>query len=279
MIAVVALLVLPLWIGPVAKGVANSVVPGITGTGFNLGEFGLNPYVGTVHVGDMQLANPTNFSEKNAISLAKFDADFAMTSLFSGKKYRVESVELDGLVVYSDMTASNFRLIADNAMGGEKPAKKSEEAKPAAKPEAEKPAAESEQKGKGFQIDRLVIDNVTLKLGVVPVKLPTKIEVKDIGANSEDGASIQEVVAAVYAEILSAAGVVGGKLSDLGKGTVDAVKNIDLSAATQALNAGDIKGAQNAIKDVGKSLKEAVKVDGTKEALKEAGNNLKDLFK
>ena len=40
-IVVVALLALPLWIGPVAKGVANTVVPGITGTGFHLGEFGL----------------------------------------------------------------------------------------------------------------------------------------------------------------------------------------------------------------------------------------------
>ena len=64
---VVLLLALPLWIGPVVKGVANTVVPGITGTDFHLGEFGLNPYTGTLHVGDMQLANPTNFSEKNAV--------------------------------------------------------------------------------------------------------------------------------------------------------------------------------------------------------------------
>lgn len=274
-IVVVALLALPLWIGPVAKGVANSVVPNITGTAFNLGEFGLNPYVGTLHVGDMQLANPTNFSEKNAVSLTKFDADFAVSSLFGEKKYRVESVELDGLVVYSDMTASNFRLIADNAMGGGKKPAPAEKPEAAETPEkrAEEPAA------KGFQIDRLVIDNVTLKLGLVPVKIPTKIEIKDIGANSEDGASIQEVVAAVYAEILSAAGIVGGKLGDLGKGTVDAVKNIDLNAASKALNAGDIEGAKKALKDVRKDLKKAVKVDAAKEALKEAGNNLKDLFK
>ena len=50
---VVLLLALPLWIGPVVKCVANSVVPGITGTDFHLGEFGLNPYTGTLHVGDM----------------------------------------------------------------------------------------------------------------------------------------------------------------------------------------------------------------------------------
>ena len=56
-VVVVLLLALPLWIGPVVKGVANSVVPGITGTDFHLGEFGLNPYTGTLHVGDMQLAS------------------------------------------------------------------------------------------------------------------------------------------------------------------------------------------------------------------------------
>ena len=116
-LVVIALLALPLWIGPVVKGVANSVVPGITGTGFNLGEFGLNPYVGTLHVGDMQLANPTNFSEKNAVALDKFDADLAVTSLFGGKKICIESVDLDGLVVYTDPKMANFRKIAANAAG------------------------------------------------------------------------------------------------------------------------------------------------------------------
>ena len=140
-LVVIALLALPLWIGPVVKGVANSVVPGITGTGFNLGEFGLNPYVGTLHVGDMQLANPTNFSEKNAVALDKFDADIAVTSLFGGKKICIESVDLDGLVVYTDPKMANFRQIAANAAG--EPEEKSEAAKlaeenaPAEEPKAE----------------------------------------------------------------------------------------------------------------------------------------------
>ena len=116
---VVLLLALPLWIGPVVKGVANSVVPRITGTDFHLGEFGLNPYTGTLHVGDMQLANPTNFSEKNAVDLKAFDVDFAMTSLFSGKKYRVEFVEVNGVFVHVDVPkAANFLQIAENATGG-----------------------------------------------------------------------------------------------------------------------------------------------------------------
>ena len=268
-LTVVALLALPLWIGPVVKGVANVAVPQITGTGFNLGEFGLNPYVGTLHVGDMQLANPTNFSEKNAVSLDKFDADLAVTSLFSGKKVRIESVDLDGLVVYSDTTASNFRQIAANAAG--EPEEKSEVAKlaeenaPAEEPKAEEAKPATEEHGKGLQIDRITIKNVTVKYGLVPLKIPVDIEINDIGKDSEEGASIQEVIQLVWQKILAAAGAVGGSLGDLGKGAVDIGAGA-VGAALDAVKSGDNDGAKEALKDAGKSLKEA-------------GDGLKDLFK
>ena len=276
-LVVIALLALPLWIGPVVKGVANSVVPGITGTGFNLGEFGLNPYVGTLHVGDMQLANPTNFSEKNAVALDKFDADLAVTSLFGGKKICIESVDLDGLVVYTDPKMANFRQIAANAAG--EPEEKSEAAKlaeenaPAEELKAEeaKPAEEAKE-GKGLQIDRITIKNVTVKYGLVPFKMPVDIEITDIGKDSEEGASIQEVIQLVWQKILAAGGAVGGTLGDLGKGALDVGKGaLDAGAgavdsALNAVSAGDTKGAKDAINDAGKSLKKA-------------GDSLKDLFK
>jgi len=272
-IAVVALLALPLWIGPVAKGVANTVVPGITGTGFHLGEFGLNPYVGTLHVGDMQLANPKDFSEKNAVELTKFDADLAVTSLFCGKKIRIESVDIDGIVVYSDATASNFRKIAENAAGepdeekvvkGEKPA---EEAAP-------KEEKKEEKKGKGIQIDRITIKNVTVKYGIAPIKVPVDIVIEDIGKESEDGASFEEVAELVYSKVLSAAGIVGGKIGDLGNGAVGIAAD-GLDAAKEALDAGNVDAAKDALKDAHKSIKNAAKsID-----LKKAGDGLKDLFK
>ena len=294
-LVVIALLALPLWIGPVVKGVANSVVPGITGTGFNLGEFGLNPYVGTLHVGDMQLANPTNFSEKNAVVLDKFDADLAVTSLFGGKKICIESVDLDGLVVYTDPKMANFRQIAANAAG--EPEEKSEAAKlaeenaPAEEPKAEeaKPAEEAKE-GKGLQIDRITIKNVTVKYGIVPFEIPMDIEITDIGKDSEEGASIQEVVKLVWQKILAAGGAVGGALGDLGKGALDIGAGA-VGAALDAVGAGDTEGAKDALKDAQKEIKDAVKDSGLKdavkdvkkdkasEALKKAGDNLKDLFK
>ena len=297
-LVVIALLALPLWIGPVVKGVANSVVPGITGTGFNLGEFGLNPYVGTLHVGDMQLANPTNFSEKNAVALGKFDADLAVTSLFSGKKVRIESVDLDGLVVYTDPKMANFRQIAANAAG--EPEEKSEAAKlaeenaPAEEPKAEeaKPAEEAKE-GKGLQIDRITIKNVTVKYGIVPFKIPMDIEITDIGKDSEEGASIQEVDKLVWQKILAAGGAVGGTLGDLGKGALDVGKGaLDIGAgavgsALDAVGAGGTEGAKDEQKEIKDAVKDSglkdavkdVKKDKASEALKKAGDNLKDLFK
>ena len=275
-LVVIALLALPLWIGPVAKGVANSVVPGITGTAFNLGEFGLNPYVGTLHVGDMQLANPTNFSEKNAVSLGKFDADLAVTSLFGGKKIRIESVDLDGLVVYAHPTMANFRQIAANAAGEPKErsesAKLAEENAPAEEPKA-KPAEEPKE-GKGLQIDSLTIKNVTVKYGIAPFKIPMDIEIKDIGKDSEKGASLQEIVQLVWQKILAAGGAVGGSLGDLGKGALDLGKGA-VGSALESVNAGDEEGAKAALKDAVKDIKS----DKASEALKKAGDNLKDLFK
>jgi len=281
----VLLLALPLWIGPVARCVANSVVPGITGTAFNLGEFGLNPYVGTLHVGDMQLANPTNFSEKNAVSLGKFDADFAMTSLFGGKKYRVESIELDGLVVYADPKMANFRQIAANASGEPKErseiAKLGDENMPDEPPAQEKPASGEQEKGKGLQIDRLTIKNVTVKYGILPIKIPVDIEIADIGKESEEGASLQEIVQLVWQKILAACGAVGGTVGDLGKGALDLGAGA-VGAALDAVGAGDTEGAKAALKDAGKSIKDAAKgvdLDAASDALKDAGKGLKNLFK
>ena len=312
-VVVIALLALPLWIGPVAKGVANAVAPRITGTNFHLGEFGFNPYSGQLHVGDLQVANPTNFSETNAVDLAALDVNVGMMSLFGGKKYIVESVDLDGLVVYADATASNLRQIASNATGkpveaeddGAEAAKGAEEAKAEQpKPEPEKkeePAAEG-QKGKGLQINRITLKNITIKYGYVPVKVPMTIELTDLGKDAEEGMSVEEVGKTVYDKVMSAAGAVGGKLSELGKGAIDAVSNVDIEGAAGAVSdaakgAADAvsdaaKGATDAVSDAAKSATDAVSgaakgatdavsgaAKGATDALKSAGDGLKDLFK
>ena len=269
-VVVVLLLALPLWIGPVVKGVANTVAPRITGTDFHLGEFGLNPYTGTLHVGDMQLANPTNFSEKNAVDLKSFDVDFAVTSLFSGKKYRVEFVEVNGVFVHVDVPkAANFLQIAENATGGGDDGEAAEgtadvevsedqkiEAQEAESPEAQTDDAQEEKESKGVQIDRITLRDVTVKYGL-PVKIPMDLELDGIGADSEYGAAFMDVWVAVKDKVLSAANSVGGALGDLGKGAANALKDAS-GAAVDSL-----KDAHGAAKD----------------ALKDAHEGIKNLFK
>jgi hypothetical protein len=308
-IVVVVLLALPLWIGPVVKGVANAVVPGITGTDFHLGEFGLNPYTGTLHVGDMQLANPTNFSDKNAVDLKAFDVDFAMTSLLFGKKYRVEFVEVNGVFVHIDPPkADNFLQIAENAMGGkgnleseaqevEQPKVETETRKTG---ETTESAQAEEKPSKGVQIDRITLKGVTIKYGL-PAKIPMDIELTGIGADSEYGAAFMDVWVAVKDKVLSAANSVGGALGDLGKGAANALKDAGGAAADTLKNAGgaaadslkdaggaaadtlkDASGAAtDTLKDAGGAAADALKDAGgaAADALKSAGDGLKGLFK
>ena len=276
---VVLLLALPLWIGPVVKGVANTVVPGITGTDFHLGEFGLNPYTGTLHVGDMQLANPTNFSEKNAVDLKAFDVDFAMTSLFFGKKYRVEFVEVNGIFIHSDFPkGDNFMQILENATGGKKEpeAETQEVEQPKVEPEAPKaeetaksaePEQAEEKESKGVQIDRITLKDVTIKYGL-PVKIPMDIELTGIGAESEYGASFSEVWDDVFTKVKSALTAVGGAIGDLGKGAAGAIKDAGGAAADALKDAGG--AAADTLKDAG---------GAAADALKSAGDGIKNLFK
>ena len=285
-VVVVLLLALPLWIGPVVKGVANSVVPGITGTDFHLGEFGLNPYTGTLHVGDMQLANPTNFSEKNAVDLKAFDVDFAMTSLLFGKKYRVEFVEVNGVFVHIDVPkADNFLKIAENATGGKKDtqAEAQEVEQPKVEPvapkadEAAEPEQTEEKPSKGVQIDRITLKDVTIKYGL-PVKIPMDLEITGIGADSDYGAAFMDVWVAVKDKVLSAANSVGGALGDLGKGAASALKDAGGAAADTLKDAGG--AAADTLKDAGGAAADALKDAGgaATDALKSAGDGLKGLF-
>lgn len=282
-VALVALiLLLPVWIGPVVKGVANSVTPGIVGTDFRLGQFGLNPYSGCLHVGDLQLANPTNVANGNAVELGSLDVNVAMTTVLS-KKIRIEEIVLDGLKVYATANGGNFKQIAENAAGGQK-APEVETGKPAA-PAEEKPVEKPAEEGPKVQIDRLVLRNVTVKYGLLPIPVPT-IELKDIGADKEEGASLADVWQAIVNTVLKASGAV----TDFGKGlfntTTDAagatVQAVGDAAGKTVETVGNVAGATaEAVSGAAGKTAEAVGNAAGKavDAVGNAAGALKGLFK
>ena len=249
-IIVVLLLASPLWLGPVAKCVANSVVPGMVGTDFRLGKLGINMYTGGVAAGDMQLANPEGFSKENCLELGNLDVDVAMTSLLS-KKIRVESIEVDGLYIATTMGGGNFIKIADNASGGEASEEVAESVRPAA-PEASTPEVKKDD-GVKVQIDRIVLKNMKIKYGSVPVPIPT-ITLEGIGADSPDGATLQDVWNAVYDAILKASSAVGDLVSAIGGAAAGAVGNAVGVVGDIAGSVGDaVGGAAGAVGDTASS--------------------------
>ena len=268
-IVLILVLALPLWIGPVATGVANSVVPGITGTDFKLGLFALNPYSGVLQVGELDLSNPTNYQEKTAVKLDNFKADLGMCSLASDVIH-VEEITLDGLYVYaSGLTGANFQDIAKHATGGD--SKKAEEKRPA---EEKKPEAADGKPSKKICIDHLTLKNIKIKIGPMPAMPVPTIELKDLGkpknANDKGGITFEELWKTLLEKVMSAAGSMGDGLKALGNLTGDGAKTLGDGAnkATEAVG----NGAKAAGEAAGKA------VDAVGDGAKKAADALKSLF-
>ena len=253
-LVIILVLALPLWIGPVATGVANAIAPKITGTDFNLAHFGLNPYSGVLSVGGLDLSNPPKYEEKTAVKLDTFKVDLGMTSL-CGDVIHVEDVALDGLYVYaSGLTGANFQDIAKHAQGDKTAEEKPAEAKPV--------EAKKSEGGKKVCIDHLVLKNIKVKIGPMPaIPVPT-IELKDLGkpkdANDKGGISFEELWKTIFAKVMESANALGNGVKALGTLTGDGAKALGNLTGDGAKAAGEAAGkAVNAVGDGAKAAGEA----------------------
>lgn len=260
-----AVLLSPLWIGPVTRSVANLVVPKKTGTPFRLGAFALNGYTGHLLVGDMQLENPAGCDQRMAATLGKLEVDVDVSSLLS-ETIVVENVELKDLFVsyVSDGEGrNNFDVILENALG-KKEEPKADEAKPAeAKPEGTEPTEEkSDKPAKKVIIDRLCVSGVMVQFGKLTLPAPS-FTLTGIGRSS-GGATLDQIWSEVSGKVMQSLGMLGEGLKGLGS----QAKNLtgDLSAASQ-------QGAVQA----GQALGDAAKSAG--EAAGKTVESLKGLFK
>ena len=297
-LVLVVVLTIPLWISPVACCVANKVAPGITKTSFHLGSFNLNPYTGRLVIGDLQLGNPTNYTEKNAVDLTRLEVNVAMTSLFD-QKIRVELVDIGALQVYAAFPkADNFLQIAENAKGegAEKVEKvesvekveKVEGVEKAEKVEGAEKAGGEEKPAKGIQIDRLAIHDVTIKYGIIPI--PFALTLTGLGADKENGMSPMEIYTMVKDAVMNtingaadaalkfgkdAAKALNAAAGDATKAASDAAANATKAASDAAANATKAAGdaAANATKAVSGAASDATKAvgDAAGKATKAAG--------
>ena len=252
-IALAIVLTLPLWIGPVAKTAANRAVPGITGTAFNLGDFGLNFYTGSLRVGDVTLYNPNGYDPSEAFKLGSFNVDVDVLSALSDTVVVRELVVRDVFVSYvSKDGVNNFDVIMENVQKATASESKGE----SAEPEEEKPESGEGKKEKKVIIDHLLIDGVTVQWGPVPLKLPTKIELSGIGRES-NGIDWESAANEILDAIMKQMNALGQGIMDLGNAlkdagleganqVIDAVKEIDVQGATEAVGAAADKVVNSA---------------------------------
>ena len=265
-IVIVALLLLPIWFGPVVKTAANAAVPGIVKTNFHMGHLHLNPYTARFELGDMQLSNPQGYSEKYAVTLGDIIFDAETLSLATDVIHIEEITVKDvfvSVVSGGENKVGNFKQIQYNVAGGKEKyeaaqAEKEEKAKleelqaketAQEKREEEPQVAEEEKPAKKVIIDKLHISGLKVQYGILPISVPVTIELADIGRKT-GGATLMEAWQQIWEGILKAAGVGGEQLKALGNLTGDAAKQ-----ATEAAN----KAAAQATAAVGNATESATK--------------------
>ena len=301
-LALLLVLTLPLWLGPVVKPIANAAVPNVTKTSFNLGHLYLNPYTGRFELGDMRLGNPVGYDEPTAVSVDNLVVDVAMTTL--GDKYvHVEEVTVDGvfvsLVKGGANNVDNMTQIQYNVAGGKEKyeAKKAKADAEKEQSETQKPEEPEEQaeedsgEGKKVVIDVLTLSNIKVKYGMLTIPVPS-ITLKDLGKES-DGLTLGELGETIWEAILNAALAVGDGAKALGGllktgagalgegvGTAAGTIGEGVGAAAGAVGDGASKTAEvvgDGVKAVGEGAGTAVKAVG--EGVGKGVDAIKGLFK
>ena len=259
-VVVVALASSPLWLGPLAKNIANDAVPKVTGCEFTLDELSINPFTGRVFIRECHLKNPKGYKAEEAFSVSTVVVDVAVCSLLSDEIH-VETIEIRKLYAsyLSDSKGiNNFDRIVAVASGRDPEAKLTDEEIAAKK--AEKAAAEAEKKAKeesGETGPKVVIDHFELtdsevSYGVIrgtpPITLPLpSVKLDNIGKEKEGGFTLAEAGNTIWQACLQVAGSAGEQVRKLGNAVgaaagaaADAVGNVAGAAAGAV---GDVAGA------------------------------------
>ena len=253
-----ALATSPLWLGPVARGVANSIVPSKTGCGFTLEELSINPFSGKVFLRECHLKNPEGYRKDEAFSVSTVVVDVAVSSLLSDEIH-VETIEIRGLYAsyLSDAKGvNNFdRIIA--ASSGTEPGAEAAEEKP-----AEAAAADDGAGGPKVVIDHFELTDSEVSYGIVrgtpPITLPLpSVKLDDIGKEKEGGISLAEAGDVIWQACLKVAGSAGESVKKLSGMAVDGAAAVGEAAGKAADAVGEAAGkAAGAVGEAaGKAMK------------------------
>jgi hypothetical protein len=179
----------------------------------HLGSASLSPFGGELTLNDLEIENPPDFEDTPFLTLERAHTEVDLSSL-RADVVRIDLVELDavGLLLQRRGGKSNYGVILEHLGSG----------KDAQAPEGE---------GVRLNIARLVIRDIRADFDLLPlggevtravVNIP-ELVIEDLG-NSDEGASMAEITAAVVQALLQATLQAGGEvlspelLGDLAEG-------------------------------------------------------------
>ncbi|VGO14724.1 hypothetical protein PDESU_03292 [Pontiella desulfatans] len=165
-------LVLLFWLGPTLKLVVQKIGPTALGTDVRLEKLSINPRKGTIHLAGFTIANPEDFGQSNAVSLASLDIAIDMGSIFT-ETVVVHRVQINSPhFIYEQSSASDniqeFILSIQEFVGYD-PAAPPPPPDPKKEAKAKRKAEKKAQKNKGEEprivvVESLVINDVQFHL-------------------------------------------------------------------------------------------------------------------
>ncbi len=224
-----ALLVVGLYIDDIAKTAIETGATEALGVATTVGSCHVGLLRGTFKLEELQVANPEGFGTDPFLTLRKGGVSVSAGSLREDV-VELPELTLDGTVlrIVQNAGGSNYAKILENLERFQGPAKE-----PASQP---KPEAEgAAEDGKRFIIRTLLLTDIRVvvvpdsKIGLGALDLPIdRIELKDVGSDSDRGVLLSELAGIVVKAILDRAvssgqlpamiqGALGGKLRDLGR--------------------------------------------------------------
>lgn len=257
-VLLVAVLTLPMTIGPIVKTAASVGGPKALGVPVSVGDVKLNALAGNLTVSQVKVGNPQGYSDKEAFAVDKVEVGLNMRSLMSDTIV-VRKIQIDAPAISFESKdgKSNFDAMMANTK------KASEE---------EKQKTEKEKKpGKKVVIEEFSLNNakVSYASGItlgksITVPLPSLV-IRDIGKKSGGATAadaLTEVINGILGGLSQAVTGISGAASDLLKGVSGAADGL-LKGAGDAT-----KGATDALKGV---------TDGASDAASGAAKALKDV--
>lgn len=288
-VVLVAVLTSPLWIGPVVRGVANSVVSAKAGTEFKMGEFGFNMYTGRLRVGDVHLLNPEGCKQPVAFSVGRIDADVEMTTLASDTII-VESLDISDVFasyVTDGRGHNNIEVLMANFNGQPLPSDDEPEseaqtsetvkaeapAESAPAPEAKSGDEPDAQPAKKVIIRNLSIRGCVLQWHLMTLSIKEPIILKDVG-QEKNGLTTEQIFDLICQVLLEQVGLPGVGLKELGSGIYDSVYDIKNAISDRAREVS--QKAQETLKEGGQKAQEAAEsaLKGGEKLIKDAGAGL-----